>query len=467
MYLMIQNPGVAPIEAYTLLGASGSRNNDAVNGQFGTGNKLGITTLLREGYMVKVYCGKDRLVFGSRKADFEGEPIHRVTVSVNGKKAVDCGWTLDWGCMDWTKTAMGLRELVANALDASMKGRGYDADLASGDLAVKLVETKQVKAKAGFTRVFVSVGVGESAKEIRSYVDELPKRFLHFSDTDLGQKILPKAGRSISGSDRAMIYRMGIFVCEIDGISTYDYNLDAHEITIDECRNSNEYSVRASIARVLRKASAEELTPVLQAIGQRRKTMETRLDPDYLLPSWESATNEQTAQWQAAWKQSFNNAVMTTNNQANMEYVQRKGYRAQEIDSSAWRETLGRLGIKADSDVLSASEAKGYVPVGADMDHVREVERVWGVVQGQKLDAGKPQPKVACFNRLDNSDDISYYVEDGTIFILERIADTGGPDFQAVILQGIAEHVTGAGSLTTRFQDFITDLAVSMLGEFV
>src|SRR4030042_5673784 len=56
MNLLIQNPGVAPVEAYTLLGASGSRGNRNVNGQFGTGNKLGITAILRRGLSDKGYA---------------------------------------------------------------------------------------------------------------------------------------------------------------------------------------------------------------------------------------------------------------------------------------------------------------------------------------------------------------------------------------------------------------------------
>ena len=51
MYLLVQNPGVAPVEGYTLLGVSTTRNCGVVGtiGQFGSGAKHAINTLLRAG----------------------------------------------------------------------------------------------------------------------------------------------------------------------------------------------------------------------------------------------------------------------------------------------------------------------------------------------------------------------------------------------------------------------------------
>ena len=51
MYLLVQNPGVAPVEGYTLLGVSTTRNCGVAGtiGQFGSGAKHAINTLLRAG----------------------------------------------------------------------------------------------------------------------------------------------------------------------------------------------------------------------------------------------------------------------------------------------------------------------------------------------------------------------------------------------------------------------------------
>jgi hypothetical protein len=61
MKLLIQNKGEAPIEAFTLLGASLSRADDGLIGQFGSGAKLAVTALLRAGFKVTVYCGLTRM----------------------------------------------------------------------------------------------------------------------------------------------------------------------------------------------------------------------------------------------------------------------------------------------------------------------------------------------------------------------------------------------------------------------
>ena len=51
MFLCVQNPGVAPVEGFTLLGVSTTRDCgvDGAIGQFGSGNKHAINVLLRAG----------------------------------------------------------------------------------------------------------------------------------------------------------------------------------------------------------------------------------------------------------------------------------------------------------------------------------------------------------------------------------------------------------------------------------
>ena len=60
MFLCVQNPGVAPVEGFTLLGVSTSRGETGTIGQFGSGAKHAINTLLRAGLKLTIYCGKTR-----------------------------------------------------------------------------------------------------------------------------------------------------------------------------------------------------------------------------------------------------------------------------------------------------------------------------------------------------------------------------------------------------------------------
>ena len=68
-YLMIQNFGEAPIEGYTTLGISTTRNSNFSNviGQFGSGNKQAINVLLRNKIPTIVFAGKTKLEFYTEK----------------------------------------------------------------------------------------------------------------------------------------------------------------------------------------------------------------------------------------------------------------------------------------------------------------------------------------------------------------------------------------------------------------
>ena len=104
-YLMIQNPGVAPVEGYTLLGLSTTRDCgvDGTTGQFGSGAKHAINILLRAGLKLFVYCGKTRLEFTTREDEIgDGltkKTIQRVVCKMGGtsNKTLDMGWCLDFG----------------------------------------------------------------------------------------------------------------------------------------------------------------------------------------------------------------------------------------------------------------------------------------------------------------------------------------------------------------------------------
>lgn len=447
MKLLIQNRGAAEVESFTLLGASGV--GEGKIGKFGSGTKLGITQLLREGVDVRVYCGKTKLEFGLREDDFEGRPIQRVTVKEGNLKARDLGWTAGWGSADWDDVTMALREFVSNAIDRSEREEGYKAAIASGDLTVEI--TDKVSAKAGYTRIYVEV-----TEVVEKFLDELPKRFLHFSPTPLDQEILPKADRSVKGTGNACVYRAGVLVTELDGESVYDYNFHPCNLTIDECRNANEYSIRAEIAKRLRGATADELGPIFQKLGAGVTTMESGLDPYYLCPSHHTPTEEEKHAWSDAWNRCFHKAVMTDSDERNLKYVQRKGYKGQAIDSSAWREAMGRLGIQRHTDVLTSSERAGRQAKGATQDLHETCTEVWAVIDSHGL-SRKDQPRVACFTEDDSK--INVYVEGDTIYVRDDLA-TRGDDLRSLVIEGVAEYVGGK-------HKFILELANTLITEYI
>jgi len=58
-WLVIENPKVAPVEAFTVLGYSTSNGSDTegVIGKFGSGNKHGANFCLRNNVELRVFCG--------------------------------------------------------------------------------------------------------------------------------------------------------------------------------------------------------------------------------------------------------------------------------------------------------------------------------------------------------------------------------------------------------------------------
>ena len=75
-----------------------------------------------------------------------------------------------------------------------------------------VVEDSSVRARDGFTRVFVEVN-----DDVQRFYGELPRRFLHFSSRPqlVKESLLPKADRNLNGKRTAMIYKEGVLVREI------------------------------------------------------------------------------------------------------------------------------------------------------------------------------------------------------------------------------------------------------------
>ena len=173
MFLLVQNPGVAPVEGFTLLGVSTTRDCgvEGAIGQFGSGNKHAINVLLRAGLKVIVYCGKTRLDFQTRDDEIDDglirKPVKRVMCKLGGTstRTIDLGWVLDFGAIDWTDLGMALREFISNAIDRTLREENgeFIPAMLDGRLAVAPVCDEKVKAKDGYTRVYVELNARCSA----------------------------------------------------------------------------------------------------------------------------------------------------------------------------------------------------------------------------------------------------------------------------------------------------------------
>lgn len=483
MYLLIQNKGVAPETAYTLLGASNTRSAGVTGtiGKFGTGNKHAISTLLRAGLDVKVYCGKTRLGFQTRDQKVDdglSEEIHkRVVVKFGGTstRTEDLGWVLTFGALDWTDLGMALREFVSNALDRTIRENDgeFIASIECGDLCVKVVDDNQVKAKAGYTRVFVQL---DDDGDILRYLAELPKRFLHFSKNPSQVKcgLLAKAGRNLSESGTPMIYREGVFVAELQETkqdSLYDYNFKDGEISIDDCRNSNEFSIRAACARRLRRAGADELVPLFQALSSTagHNTFEAQLDPYYLMPTWDKAKDVEKENWTVAWQAANGEAVAAEvgdGEKVAKVYAARKGYAVAELPKS-WAGVADKFGVTTTRQVLTDNEKKGREIIDATEAAIAALNEVWEWIEAAEMTNGKDKPSIACYRELTDAEcDIMgfYQPGDDKIHTREDISSGRNKYLLKTVLEELTHYVTGSRDSTRDFQNFTIDMLVEYLG---
>ena len=79
---MIENPGVAPVEGFTILGASTKDEKSDVIGMYGSGNKHGVATCLRNNYDVVVFCGDTKLTFTTKSQRIGDKDFARVVVNI-------------------------------------------------------------------------------------------------------------------------------------------------------------------------------------------------------------------------------------------------------------------------------------------------------------------------------------------------------------------------------------------------
>ena len=464
-YLLIQNKGEAPIEGYTVLGYSSTRNCgvDGVIGQFGSGAKHAVNLCLRHGLAVWVYCGKTRLEFALDKEvvndGLSDETVHHVVYRKNSSGTYKrAGWILDFGVLDWDDVGMGIREFISNAIDRTLREGG---GLADNHLSIKIVDDKDRRAKVGCTRVYVAM-----SDEVREYFGQLGKRFLHFSDNPGAAKpgILTKAGRAPEGGDGAVIYREGVYVRTLSGQSLFDYNFSKDQIKIDECRNSSEYYIKKAISQLLGNADTATVATVLRSAAEGTELLETQLDADYMFGDYCSNPTETQADiWARAWEVAAGPDAVVCNDTFGHAYVQGKGYKPRVVGKLA--STLKKVsGIKTADSVLTADERQGRTILPPSSDAIEAVDWAWDLFETANLTGGKERPPVNCFQEISKAGCIpSGFYKDGGVFIHTDIANDGqNNELRKTALEELTHYITGATDASRDFQNLLLDALVTL-----
>lgn len=465
MYLMIENPGVAPVEGFMTLGVSLTRyaGNDSTIGQFGSGNKMAVNLLLRQNISPTVFCGHLRMEFFTKSRPVGGRQFQFVHVSMAGKdetgrsvrREKDTGFTLDYGALDWDEVSMALREFVSNAIDQSILTTRH-----FNQARVEVVEDNQVRAKAGHTRVFIPL-----TPEVSKFYAELGKRFLHFSQPGaLGERVLPKSNRNLGDRRTAVIYKKGVMVREIDDTdleSLFDYNF-GDELTLDECRNVDNYKCKTMAAYVLGGADANDLSAVFATLLDQIPRWEHTFDNHYL--NWgenENTKAKRHQNWNRAWQAAAGDAVLVDDD-FKKDFVEKKGHRAKVINNNQWMSAARTNEIKTYVQVLCQDEIEGRQVLDPTPAVVATLDQCWGWLEGLQMTRGKTKPVVKCFRTMMNAEALTRgFVRFGedVVYISTDIADAVTFDLQLTMIEELSHIITGSGDMSRDFQDFAFRLA--------
>lgn len=471
-FLMIENPGVCPPEGFTVLGVSlaDTSSNQGVIGQFGSGNKHGVTLCLRKGVEPTIFCGTLRLEFFTKPQTVSdsqaSKDFSRVCVKyggtyngVNKTSTEDLGFVLDYGQKDWSDISLALREFVSNSIDRCIRENGNWKDV-----RVEIVDEAKVRAKAGVTRVFLPL-----TAEVLEFYNNLGKWFLHFSEPEsINLAILPKKDRNIGDRKAAVIYRRGVRVREFednDMPSLFDYNLN--DLSIDEARKASDWDVRYYCSKAFANAPEDVLTIYMSNLTHGRVGYwEFTFDGGSM--TFFNNNDDRSKRWKKSFMDSAGDRAVLTTDESTAERLVRKGY-TPVMANAGLVQAAAIYGVPTADTVLTLDEMTGRDVCDATDSAQAAVDYVWSVLENHGLTRGKDKPPVFCFSTLlDGGTMLHGYYRDGKVYLNASLAPVGGSlclsaHLLKVALEEIAHFVTEATDNSRDFQDYLLEITVKML----
>lgn len=274
-YLMISNQGEVEIGAFTLIGASSKRGDASKIGMFGSGAKLALAVLMRDGLTPIIYSGQKEFRLCLEDEDFRGETYQRLSLKAGAtfhqtSITTQAGHT--WG------TEEALRDIISNALDEDSSPR------------IRIVPSPS--RKSGETRIFIP-----HSHEVEEFYQSLSYYFT-FKRTPLyvqegGDN--PFRVYSKIRDDQSLVYRRGVQCYSSNRPSLYDYDLP--NITIGENRKADPWVVRSVLPPMFNRLPLSYKRDILKWISDTNSrgilTLEGETNPRYDLtsPDWKDATD--------------------------------------------------------------------------------------------------------------------------------------------------------------------------------
>lgn len=438
-YLVIKNVGECPVEGFITLGLSSARGNASAIGQFGSGSKHGVLTLLRMGINPVIYTGKTRIDFHTEHAELKnGVNYNKVFAKIGQAKPRELSMCLEYGAIDWTQVDMGLREFVSNALDA--------CNGCVGQISVKIAD--KVQAEAGHTVVGVPL-----TPDVQRFYLELHNRFLQFAGRDK-YEVLPK-----DNPGPAHIFRKGVFVRKAGGEhvnSLFDYNF-GDDVPIDEARNMDDYACQTAATKMVIKDKSA-LKDIFHALATGKDVWETKMGDTWVLSCYGKS---HAKVWQEAWEECFGHDAVAMTGGAHMfaNSVKAKGYKPVIIETAGWYDAMVKVGIPTGFSVLDNVNDKGHAIYDATPTMLKKLNDMWDWIVTLKMHNGKTKPEVKGFRAMMQTDgEVMGYYKDGVVYIGMEYENT-----TKVMIEELAHYVTGYYDCTREFQDWAFRLSAAII----
>jgi hypothetical protein len=470
-YLMISNPGRAPVEGYTLFGATSKRESTdkRIIGTFGSGNKHGISLALRQGINPLVFCGETRLSFYTKPVNIVGvaktTTSQRLCVKVSGldhdsqpvnyDKELD--HTLEYGSSDWKDISFALREFVSNAIDAC-----YEQNLSHDDVKIALVDENDIKGECGYTKVYIP-----ATMPVMEFYQHIDKWFLHFNeDAYLGQSVLPKNNRNKVSKNNAVIYRRGVLVREYGTdkdpcASLFDYNLD--DMALNESRDSSDWDVRYYCSKALVNASPAIVKLLIESVINGDNYWEHNLDSYSFTTGYDS--KEKISKRKDLWESTIAKMTAAGENycfcsDSMARVVREKGYFPIVAPSNIYKFAVEH-GLRHDAKVLTADDMANRQLSPATPAVINCLDNFWDYIVSLGLDYGRSKPAISCFKCMTQGSATTLgFWRDDCVFINTDIAENICDALRDTMVEELAHHITKATDGSRDFANWLIRFSV-------
>lgn len=423
-YLKISSKGIIDINGFILLGASSKRNDSGKIGMFGSGLKYSIAFLLRSKIPFVVFSGEEKIEFTTTTVQFRDQEFEQI--HINGEKtSMTTAMGVDWSY--WSS----VREIYSNSID-------------EGEEKIEVVDDN-IEFDSNKTIFYIELTseVQEILTEWNNYFSNERKDLL-YCDKDMNQ--------IYSGNDSTIVYRKGI-QCRFIEKQRSVFHYDLTFVEINESRIvKDDWTFKWNLGKFLQKCSEPKIITQIYAMIEN---------------CW-----EKYIQWDSNCEL-FSETWLTEINKRALVPTENAGFWSELIKKNPTHylilpDALVRgLKQKFNDQVRVVGEEEG----GGKTGELKVLESL-SPKQQYLLKEVMNFFKEANYNiQFDvkicnfSSKTALGLAHENTIFISERLFDSGKKLLAAVIMEENEHLITGFSDETRQFQSHIFEMVVTQMEE--